>query len=531
MGLNITARFVLGAYQGRSPSGQVETYPGTDRLLAALVAAAGSGPYAEEGDAGLSIPEHHRAALRWMEAHPPSRLRLPDSTLNAPDVVAYRRSGLMDRGSYGAGEAKPAVARSFVSGPVVWRWDEEPAGEVFGALRELCAEASHLGEAQSLVVLEAALDDEPLPDALELVPREELFPAAAMPVSTPLPGRLEELETAHQALRKARRPAERAIAKDEDEVVAPWPDRRLELLWYRQAAEQRRARVPWDRALVLEVAPAEGNTAWPPPPEEVVDWCVALHRALVRVLDPDVPPLVSGHYPPGEPLPANRLAIQVVDRRLPLGFSLAVGVEAAFALLLPASATAEDQDAVVRAVHALGSRKVYRGGGGALEVRRVVPVAGDSFWRPPEPGVTRWWVTEPLAVAETRPAARRSNGRWTLADALHLSLGLAHRDLLGLPPAKGNAAFRGVVDRVKPRVEVKALEQVAGPSLPRFMHRMNQGQLVTAYRALLRAPDLLTDTAPVAIGQSRHLGTGLLVPVDVPQAAGREPADGGSEAP
>jgi CRISPR-associated protein Csb2 len=517
MGLNITARFVLGAYQGKSPSGQPEAFPGTDRLLAALVAAAGSGPHAVGVGPELKIPDRHRAALRWLEGRAPSHLKLPDTTLNAPDVVAYRRSGLLNRGTYGAGEAKPAVARSFLSGPVVWRWDEQPEAELFDALQELCAEASHLGEAQSLVVIEAALDDEPPREALERVPSDELFPAEAVPVSTPLPGRLDELEGAHEALRTARRAAERTVAKDESEVVAHRPNRRIELVWYRLPRLQGTELVPWDRALVLEVAPVDPSTVWPPPPEEVVAWCVAMHRALVRVLDPDVPPLVSGHYAPGATLPANRLAIQVVGRHQPLGFKLSHGVDAAFALLLPPSATPEDQDAVVRAVHALASTRLYRGRAGSLEVRRIVPVAASSFWRPPVTGLTRWWVTEPLAVAETRPAARPSAGRWTLVDALHLSIGLVHRDVLGLPPAKGNAAFRQVVEKARPQIDVVGIEQVAGPDLPRFVHKTNPGHLATAYRALFRAPGLLSETAPVAIGQSRHLGTGLLVPMDLPQ--------------
>src|SRR5690606_436756 len=142
-------------------------------------------------------------------------------------------------------------------------------------------------------------------------------------------------------------------------------NRRIELVWYRLPRPQREELVPWDRALVLEVAPVDHSTVWPPPPEEVVAWCVALHRALVRVLDPDVPPLVSGHYAPGVTLPANRLAIQVVERHQPLGFRLSNGVDAAFVLLLPPSATPEDQDAVVRAVHALATTKVYRGRAGA----------------------------------------------------------------------------------------------------------------------------------------------------------------------
>src|SRR5690606_2311510 len=71
MGLNITGRVVRGAYQGRSARGQPEAFPGTDRLLAALVAAAGSGPHAESDGRDLKISERHRAELRWLEERAP----------------------------------------------------------------------------------------------------------------------------------------------------------------------------------------------------------------------------------------------------------------------------------------------------------------------------------------------------------------------------------------------------------------------------------------------------------------------------
>ena len=45
---------------------------------------------------------------------------------------------------------------------------------------------------------------------------------------------------------------------------------------------------------------------------------------------------------------------------------------------------------------------------------------------------------------------------------------------------------------------------------------MPQGVTAQPYTALVSVGDLLGDTGLAAVGQSRHLGGGLLVPADLP---------------
>jgi CRISPR-associated protein Csb2 len=53
----------------------------------------------------------------------------------------------------------------------------------------------------------------------------------------------------------------------------------------------------------------------------------------------------------------------------------------------------------------------------------------------------------------------------------------------------------------------------------RYAHKVNQHAVVRPYRAVLRLTGVAGDRVVQAIGQSRHLGGGLLVPRDVPAAA------------
>ncbi len=525
MGLTISARFVLGSYQGSSKTGQPESFPGTDRLLAALTAAAGTGPYAVESPSGLEISERHRAALEWLETKPPAKVSIPDHRMNAPNAVAYRKTGLMSKGNYAPAAMKAAIARSSLAGPMIWSWEDEPNPDVLLAVQELCAEVCYLGEAASLAVLDAWIgDDEELPGELVRVPEDELYPVAAVPITTPRPGRLNVLEAAHESARAPLTTPERAPSKNEGEQNTRWPDDALALVWYRPATDTSASRLPWDRALVLEVEPAGRGSAWPPPPSEFVAWCVALQRALVRALHPSVPALVSGHYGPDVPRPANRLAIQIVDQTLPLGWTLSEGVKAAFLLLLPSDCAPEDQDAVVQGLHFLAARTLYRGSAGAVKLSRLRPMVAQDFWAPTPAGTQRWWSPRPLAIADTRPIRTKKGAAWTLADALKLSVAMVWRDVLGVRPGKGAEFYGSLVSTVEGYLDIASLARLAGPDLASYVHRTGESVLLTGYRARFRMPSLVLDTAPAAIGQSRHLGTGLLVPSDRPPPTDHEGA-------
>jgi CRISPR-associated protein Csb2 len=53
----------------------------------------------------------------------------------------------------------------------------------------------------------------------------------------------------------------------------------------------------------------------------------------------------------------------------------------------------------------------------------------------------------------------------------------------------------------------------------RYVHRTAEGTVIQPYRATVRLGGLAGQQTVVAIGQSRHLGGGLLVPLDLPAPA------------
>lgn len=515
MSLTISAHFVLGTYQGRSPSGVPEPYPETDRLFSALVAAAGAGPHAEWRNGSLGIPTKHREALLWLELNPPDHLSVPDHRLSAPGATAYRVNGLVSKGTYASPTGKDAASSSSLAGPIRWRWNTAPA-HVVASLQDLAPEVTYLGEANSPVLVDVSEDVTEFPNELALVDEKELFPTASVPISTPLSGRLAALEASHAVRLPTVYPQDGKPTATEEERHDFRPGAGLVLRWYRQAEDQTpTVHMPWDGVIVLEAQPADASTTWPPMATDRVAWAVALHRALAKVLSPDAPPLLTGRYQPGAPIPANRLAIQLIGKDDPLGWEMSRGTNAAFALLMPSSASPQDQDAIVRAVQFLTGRTIYIGRAGSVRITRLQFIDGDGFWRTPQPGLERVWIPRPLAVAETRSQLRQSGRPWGLEDAALLAVGMVWRDAFGLQ-GKGAPFYERLIGAARQQTEVLAPRQLVGQDLSKYVHRANPSTVITAYTALLRFAATVHPRGPLAIGQSRHLGTGLLVPLDVP---------------
>jgi CRISPR-associated protein Csb2 len=101
-------------------------------------------------------------------------------------------------------------------------------------------------------------------------------------------------------------------------------------------------------------------------------------------------------------------------------------------------------------------------------------------------------------------------------DAVSLSVAMVWRDILGLRRHQRHWQVTWAA-KVRDRgVKVEDLRWVTDGDLSRFVHRINPGAVVRPYKALLNLGDLGTSQGLVAIGQSRHLGGGLLYPVDIP---------------
>ena len=515
MGFAILADFPLGTYRAHRGDGTADSLPSPARLHAALVSAAAQGPRAVAFGDQLQPSPIDRAALEWLEHHPPDGLAIPPTTVAPTRAAAFRAEGFFgvreDRRVLGKNLRKDPIVSVALGGPIAWTWDDVPPDEIRDAISALCAETPYLGTVDSPVNLWVG----------EATPTHRRDPSAdfllgdGVEVEVAAPGRLTSLE---QHYRRVTAPARvirgDAVAKAEQAIVDPVVREGLRRAAYVAPAAPAPA-VPWPTVVLI---PVDARLRV----ESRVQACVALHRALVGLIGDGAPALVTGRYEPAAARPANHLAIQYLPGSLPLASQH--GAPGAFALLVP-PASPEDLVVLHQAVTSLrvvrmGSRGVARITGAPIAVR------GDAVWEPLAAGHERLWITEPAAIAESRPIR---GGTWTVGDAAMLSLGLVLRDQFPRQPQR-SAWYRSLVGAVASAgAEVLAARKLHTSDVGRYVHRITIELAVQPYHALLRLGSLAGSGTILAIGQSRHLGGGLLVPFDVPIGSGWAlEADGGT---
>lgn len=505
MPFSLFAHLPLGVYRGRRPDLTPERIPSVARLHAALLCAAGFGPRAVERADGWAPCDIDDVALRWLEENPPTDVRIPRLRVSRNDAIAYRDDGTIGKSKQGKAIRKLPKQESVVAvdGPFVWTWREPPPDPVAAALRELCADVSHLGTAESPVVLTAA--DDAGSSTHERITGSSVFTAEpGHDIDVPLPGRLEELGRAHHTERAGKVGSDKA-GTDERSLSPVPPRQAVTVARYRQTAAPIGA-VPWSEVLIV---PLDRPVAT----RDRVRCAVAAHRALIRLLDRSSPAVLTGAYPDGVRRPPNRIALHLLTAEMPV--RLPGGAGSALAVMIPRDTEPSELDAVYSSVGALRSLRVRRTEGPDADGLRVIGgvevVPGDRFWRAPEPGTIRLWRTEPPAVPDTR-----GHAGWTFAHAALLSLGFVWQGL-GLPAMVGRGATRdaGIVDAVNAAgAVVLSTDPVRSSRVGDFVHRVHRDAVVRPYGATLALGDLGGDTVLQAIGQCRHLGGGLLVPHD-----------------
>jgi CRISPR-associated protein Csb2 len=253
-----------------------------------------------------------------------------------------------------------------------------------------------------------------------------------------------------------------------------------------------------------------------------VVWSVAVHRALISRIGDGAPTLVTGRYEPGVARPANRIAIQYVPSSIPGAPSF--GTAGAFALLIPADADPADLATLDRAVRGLGEVRL----GARRSIRfghdlRVLE--GDAFWAPVPDGHVRVWITGTAAIPDSRPVRGRS---WTIGDAALLSVGLVLRDRFTRPAKRADWYESLVAGVAGAGAIVLEAHKLNGADSRRYVHHVTPETAVQPYRAALRLGSLAGERTVLAIGQSRHLGGGLLTPLDLPVGFLKAPAAGGA---
>lgn len=503
--LSIRARFPLGVYIGHQADGTSDAFPDPARLHAALMHAAGTGTTAVENSGDLVPSADSLDALHWLENNPPVGMYLPERRPQSQDSsrFIYRKEGTVNRKKL-TNERRVSDGMS-ISGPVGYRWDNVPDA-VATTLRELCADVAVLGETESTVVL----DHEDFIPNFEIDTESSMFSPGGYPVRSPEPGRTAALIAAHAKAHPGKYKVQPTTAGEKPQPN-PVPTNGLRSVRYRRPdAEAPAAPVPWDQVLLLELDGPEV------PAKERMDWCVTLHKAIIRSIGSDIPAMVTGNYPSGMAnRPANQLAIQYftaaqVSRHVASGESLG--------LLLPRDAAAEDLEQLARGLGKI--RKLWSRHGERTVHFTGVSVDGAAFWQAPQDGYRRLWSPSPVAVTENRsPRPSKTGGhRWGLADAGIVSVANVWRNefdsisggsddrLVQLHAAASGRGARVGSARLKP------------VDTARFVHKSRRGMVPQCWTGLVDLGTLAPPTVIAAIGQSRHVGGGLLEPVDVPEA-------------
>ncbi|HET9081305.1 MAG TPA: type I-U CRISPR-associated protein Csb2 [Trebonia sp.] len=524
----ILAELPLGTYRGAGPDGRPERLPSVARLHSALLCAAGFGPRAVIGSDSdsLDLSQADVAALRWLESNPPDSVHIPALEVNAGSALAWRDDGTLEKPPGKKATASDTLrirklgkqpdAGTAVSGRFAWVWNEEPPEPVRAALEQLCPDVAYLGTSESPVRLSATTTGE-VEVTHGLNRRADLFTVGATGLERPLPGRLAELQTAHRAMTGKPPSAARdrfAPSSDESRSLVP-PRMAVETAWYspRQAEV---GDVPWPQAIIIPAAvtiPAQD----PVIELDRVAWAVAAHRALINYLGYGTPAMITGAYPDGFRKPANRVALHLLDPGMPVDGER----QTALAILVPKGADAADLDALRRAAENLtvvyGPRhsRNTRGKPLELDTGSIRVVDGSRFWSPPEPGKVRLWRTVPAAIPDTRGSR---DADWNFAHAALLSVAFAWKEQLPKVSGRGAAYYQGLADKASEAgVAVLHARAVRTSAVERYVHKINEHAVVRPYTAYLSMGSLAGAQTIQAIGQSRHLGGGLLVPFDVPE--------------
>lgn len=509
MPLAISADFPLGFYQGRDASGSPEKYPDFARVFSSLLGGAYSLERNEGRDTSKGLLDIDAQVFNWFESAAPDAVRLPVSILSKTGAITFRNHGLIDSGTDRSRQSDPASIASFLDGPCVWYWQDTPSEAVFERMMAILTEVPYLGEAVSPVLLRAG--------EIDVIPDDVLYRTNpsfdAKPMYVPSPGRVAELDTYHASLRPKK--IKDKLKGKEDEVTTAPPRVCIGTAYYKEkAAPAPTGCAPWRTGLLLRLE--DGVRI---PHEQRCMWTTCLHRALVRVLGDALPKSMKKVQKDMLPL-ANCLAIQVVSPDMPVRSEYASLTSDMLVVMIPTDAPQDDETNIAAALEQIPT--LYLGKLGSVRLSFDGEVADLSrFWQPVQDGFKRWFETVPVFLPEGRPPSRKkeSGSQWMLSDDVRIAIGHVWRNRFAVKETgdKGRIELSRAVEASG--IAVTNCRLVPSSSPANYAHKINPGSPLVCSRAFIDLSPLDCDEALVAIGQSRHFGGGLLVPVDVPSVS------------
>lgn len=509
-GIAISASFPLGTYTGHANDGQAELIPHPARLYSALVQAAALGSLST-GEADSPYSQAALDALDWFEANPPTGLRIPHCVKlsDRAHTIAFRKEGVFLKEGKSVNykvTARRLSDGTSLHGSLQWIWDTSPSDEITRTLDTLCADVPHLGEVSSPVTLRVA-KPEPPTHRLDTKARFLLAPGALRKLRATV-GRREVLDRAHASVALGKPPS---VAADKHNIstlpglASPSQDCLATAVYQPEARPE--PDVPWSNVIAIPIVRSAGQI----PDESIVSVCLAMHRAIVSQLGENAAPEITGHYPIGVSPSANRVAIHLLS-----GDAYASPFNDdrdRFLILIPRGMGSVAMSSLGAALARI-TRVTTRSHQLVLLPEELTVLDGASFWRKPPSDCQRLWEAAPGFVPERHIKSRDAHPVLELAGAW--SLGNVMRELLP------EAASANPIGRLKALTQrgVSIRGRALRTSRPRaFVHRTDRRSPVMPYRLSLRLGSLLPEQAIAAVGQSRHLGCGLLLPLDFPSDA------------
>lgn len=493
--LLIRVRFTSDTYRG-ADQGQTEPIPSPARLHAAFVAAAAAGPAASANGRVTRAEDHDAEAISWLEQHEPLGMLIPDVRLARCPVARHRVRVAVDvheRRDLHRNETdfEPLSA---LAGPVVYAWPQAPS-PICVSLQTLAREITHVGRADSTVVITVSTGefDPAAPGAVALAKGR----GSGLELRIPEAGRLSALVNAHNRAtspgRQRHGPGQRS-KQAQDQPVDSAGDAATVLRRF----VRRNATGPWPYAQAWTVPVTPELPGWSVKPANRVRTAVSVHRALVAAIGNDVPNFVTGRDGAGPLTGLGHLAIQFVERDCS-GPELVLGV--------PDGVADADLAALLKAFAASPALRI-----GKQVIRLGAPTVTSavSFWSRP----AKTFATSVPLVLDAPGTPR--HGAWTLDDSVLCSVGYALRGALearGVDWGVGWSFRRELVAQLK-MLGVDARAFRVPRAAARFAHRGREGDLLVACHATVKLGELdETGRGLLALGRSRHLGGGLLMPL------------------
>lgn len=581
MPFSISAEFLLGTYQGRNSGGNPERYPSPDRLYKALVSTAYNVfgfERPDRSDDDGPTDSDIRDAFLWLEGNPPDAIYLPPARFSVlpsvADAVVYRDKGYIDstknkrRPKKASALASTNVTYQDTDGRLTWQWQREPEPSIIDTLATLCWEVPYLGESCSKVRLTAAVTQEyPMPGSLEkddAVGFANLGRRGNIVFAFPGTGRLEELQHGYEQISPLRnRKKDTASGKEKEEeknLLAAFPmlDTVKEASYSAPAAASRGLRKPWPDFIVIPVTPdvaENASSVWCPSPADYVGWAVAMHRFLVSQWGLNPPAALTGKYSAdsGMGRPSNNVAIHILSASMgKAADSLDEKIKSygfpGFLLMLPESMHTEDRQRLYDVCRASQGKFVYYSRSvGRIRLGAPHYESNGSLWHEPATDRIRFWQPFPLAIAETRPMSPDTQtGRiWQATEAMYLALRHVWRNASFMERQAGEnerpvsknrqQAYEERIWTLTKRasdadspLRVYGARQVFEINMGDYAHHVDASNVLRGMSGLISIDAEETDVAcaALAVGQSRHLGGGLLLPIDVPLDLVQEDREG-----